>query len=336
MAVTGLYITLALIPVFLGLLQPFHSRKIFPFGPANDGSSHRLLLLTAHPDDETFFFGPTLTSLIPSSGVSFFQKTDYSNSVPFTLPQVYILCFSVGDADGLGYVRRRELRDSLDVIGVAEDKRWVLDRKYVFLRSLLHLRQLAHASFSEFQDDITARWNTSLIATTVHEFVSNHDISIVRCLLKKMRAMSSGLSRPQILTFDSYGVSGHPNHYSLYHGVSQLLAMQPTDIESPLAAYSLTSKPVITKYIGILAPILVKLKMTFFRVLQCSTEDGSSGLPVRPIFVAGIGGYYRAFLATLQHRSQLAWFRWLYMVFSQYLWVNEWERIHVAVDAKTL
>jgi len=301
MAVQGLYIALALIPVFLGLLQPFHSSKIFTFGPANDGSSRRLLLLTAHPDDETFFFGPTLTSLIPSSGVAFFQKTDYSNSVPFTLPQVYTLCFSVGDADGLGYVRRRELWDSLDVIGVAEDKRWLLDR-------------------NEFQDSITAGWNASLIANTVHEFVSDHDISI-------------------ILTFDSYGVSGHPNHYSLYHGVSQLLAMQPTGIESPLAAYSLTSKPVVTKYIGILAPILVKLKMTFSRVLQSTgrgSEDGSSGLPVRTVFVAGIGGYYRAFLATLQHRSQLAWFRWLYMVFSQYLWVNEWERIHVVVDAKTL
>jgi len=303
MAVPGLYyIALALLPVFLGLLQPLHSSEIFSFGPASDGSSHRLLLLTAHPDDETFFFGPTLTSLIPSSGVSLPPKPEspiHPNPVSFTLPQVYTLCFSVGNADGLGYVRRRELRDSLDVIGVAKDKRWVLDK-------------------NEFQDNITASWNASLIATTVHDFVSDHDISI-------------------ILTFDSYGVSGHPNHYSLYHGVSQLLAMPPTGIKHPLTAYSLTSKSVVTKYIGILAPILVKLKMAFLRILQFTvrgTENGSSDLPVRRIIVAGIGGYYRAVLATLQHRSQLAWFRWLYMIFSQYLWVNEWERIHAAV--KTL
>lgn len=299
MAVRGLYVALALLPVILGLLQPFHSSETFSFGPASDGSTPRLLLLTAHPDDETFFFGPTLTSLIPSSGVSLSPKPDspiHSNSV-----QVYTFCFSVGNADGLGYIRRRELRDSLDIIGVAEDKRWVLDT-------------------NEFQDNITASWNTSLIATTVHEFVSDHDISI-------------------ILTFDSYGVSGHPNHYSLYHGVSQLLAMPPTGIKYPLAAYSLTSKSVVTKYIGILAPILVKLKMSFFPVLHSTgrdTDDGSAGVLVRPIFVAGISGYCRAVLATLQHRSQLAWFRWLYMVFSQYLWVNEWERIYAAVDAKTV
>ncbi|SRR6266702_522363 len=146
--------------------------------------------------------------------------------------------------------------------------------------------------------------------------------------------MTSRLSRPQILTFDSYGVSGHPNHYSLYHGVSELLAISPTSFKYPLAAYSLTSKSVVTKYIGILAPILVKLKMTFSRVLQSTVENGNPDLPVRHVFVAGIGGYYRAVLATLQHRSQRAWFRWLYMVFSQYLWVNEWERIHATVDVK--
>lgn len=92
----------------------------------------------------------------------------------------------MGNADGLGYIRRRELRDSLDVIGVAEDKRWVLDQKYVFIHVLLHLTQVAHASFSEFQDNITARWNASLIATTVYDFISDHDISIVRCLLNKI------------------------------------------------------------------------------------------------------------------------------------------------------
>jgi N-acetylglucosaminylphosphatidylinositol deacetylase len=146
MAVTGLYVALALLPVILGLLQPFHSSETFSFGPAGDGSTPRLLLLTAHPDDETFFFGPTLTSLIPSSGVSLSSKPEgpiHSDSV-----QVYTICFSVGNADGLGYIRTRELRDSLDIIGVDDDKRWVLDKKYVFI---LHLRQVAQAASANFR-----------------------------------------------------------------------------------------------------------------------------------------------------------------------------------------
>ncbi len=110
-----------------------------------------------------------------------------------------------------------------------------------------------------------------------------------------------------------------------------------TGNKKSLTAYSLTSKSVVTKYIGILAPIFVKLKMTFIKArwsIGRNTENGSPDLPVRPIFVSDIGGYYRAVLATLQHRSQRAWFRWLYMVFSQYLWVNEWERIRAIVDVK--
>jgi hypothetical protein len=31
----------------------------------------------------------------------------------------------------LGDIRRREFGDSLDVLGVAEDRRWVLDKLYV-------------------------------------------------------------------------------------------------------------------------------------------------------------------------------------------------------------
>lgn len=109
--------------------------------------------------------------------------------------------------------------------------------------------------------------------------------------------------------------------------------MPPTGIKHPIEAYSLTSKSVVTKYIGILAPVLVKLKMSFSRVLHSTGRSKEDGI-VRPIFVAGIRGYCRAVLATLQHRSQLAWFRCLYMLFSQYLWVNEWERIYAAVDVK--
>jgi hypothetical protein len=33
----------------------------------------------------------------------------------------------------LGDIRRRELGDSLDILGVTEDRRWVLDKSYVSL-----------------------------------------------------------------------------------------------------------------------------------------------------------------------------------------------------------
>lgn len=129
------YVLLALVPVLIGLLlQPLHLGHAFSLGPnTTQNTPPRILLLTAHPDDETFFFGPTLTSLIPSfaAPVSASSKSNASDTVTLTFPQVYSLCFSVGNADGLGDIRRRELGDSLDVLGVAEDRRWILDEAYV-------------------------------------------------------------------------------------------------------------------------------------------------------------------------------------------------------------
>ena len=96
-------------------------------------------------------------------------------------------------------------------------------------------------------------------------------------------------------------------------------------------AYSLKSKPVIIKYTGILAPVLIRLKAGFHKVLDTlghGKEVSNTVFPIPPVFVAGIKEYHRTVVATLQHRSQRIWFRWLYMAFSQYMWVNEWERIH--------
>ena len=130
-----LYVMLALMPVLISLLlEPLHLPHPFLLDSNTaQYSPPRILLLTAHPDDEAFFFGPTLTSLIPSlpAPVSESSGEKASDNVALTLPQVYSLCLSVGNADGLGNIRRDELGDSLDILGVAEDRRWILDKSYV-------------------------------------------------------------------------------------------------------------------------------------------------------------------------------------------------------------
>jgi N-acetylglucosaminylphosphatidylinositol deacetylase len=130
----GLYVILASVPVLVSLLlQPLHLGQAFPFESNATHYSPRILLLTAHPDDETFFFGPTLTSLIPpfAAPASASSRNNASDTIALTFPQIYSLCLSVGNADGLGDIRRRELEASLDVLGVTEDRRWILDKLYV-------------------------------------------------------------------------------------------------------------------------------------------------------------------------------------------------------------
>jgi N-acetylglucosaminylphosphatidylinositol deacetylase len=73
----------------------------------------RVLFLTAHPDDECMFFAPTILAL-----------TSKMNSL---YPEMFSLCLSFGDADGLGTVRREELGRSLDVLGIGRDNRAAVD-----------------------------------------------------------------------------------------------------------------------------------------------------------------------------------------------------------------
>jgi N-acetylglucosaminylphosphatidylinositol deacetylase len=48
-----------------------------------------------------------------------------------------------------------------------------------------------------------------------------------------------------------------------------------------------------------------------------------------PVFVSGIQEYLMALKAMYQHRSQLVWFRYLYVVASRYMWVNEWLEVRI-------
>ncbi|KAI6040949.1 putative deacetylase LmbE-like domain-containing protein, partial [Pisolithus marmoratus] len=230
----------------------------------------RILLLTAHPDDECFFFAPTILAL--RRGVS--------------QPEVYSLCLSTGNAEGLGDKRRAELDRSLDVLGVDSDKRWVVDHPLL-------------------QDNITMRWDPSVIADVLTPFVVDNNITM-------------------ILTFDTQGISSHPNHYSLPFGASYLartLSSTRSRTENALRVLGLLTIPVVPKYFGILAVPLARARIILSwlipRVLSPSTA----------IFTSGFREYSIGSRAIRDHDSQMVWFRYLYMLFSSYLWVNEWVEI---------
>lgn len=67
------------------------------------------------------------------------------------------------------------------------------------------------------------------------------------------------------------------------------------------------------KYSGILLPLFSHI----------STAVGAGKAHTE--YVSSIGGYINALRAMQHHQSQLVWFRWLYVLFSTYMWVNEWE-----------
>jgi len=211
------------------------------------------------------------------------------------------VCLSNGNADGLGSIRRTELGYSLDILGVSRQKRWLLDHP-------------------ELQDNITVQWDPHVIANVLKPYVSELKIDT-------------------ILTFDSHGVSGHPNHKAIPAGIKSLL--NSTSYSTTPRLFSLTSASVLTKYVGVGAVALAKVELFVYRGLRKlrgflaytasyrnpRTLSSETSDPTFPIFISGFGYYLTALLAMLSHHSQMVWFRWLYVGCSRYMWTNTWAEI---------
>ncbi|KAG1869989.1 putative deacetylase LmbE-like domain-containing protein [Suillus subluteus] len=228
-------------------------------------SPSRILLLTAHPDDECFFFAPTILALRRSS----------------SSPEIFSLCLSSGNADGLGERRKGELVRSLDILGVEKDNRWVIDHP-------------------QLQDNITQEWDAEIIAEVLRPFVIEHHIT-------------------SVLTFDTKGISLHPNHFSLPLGASYLIKSLSSSHTYVPRLFSLVTVPVLPKYAGLSSAILTRLGVISQAFLAFEPTVDSL-----PVFISGIPDYLTTVRAILAHDSQMVWFRYLYMSFSRYMWVNEW------------
>ncbi|XP_071697995.1 uncharacterized protein [Rutidosis leptorrhynchoides] len=209
-----------------------------------------ILLVIAHPDDESMFFSPTIN-----------QLTSRGHNV-------HILCMSTGNADGIGDVRKEELYRASAILKVP-------------------LQQVTVLDLPEFQDGFGKVWNSSILSKIVEKKILDHAIDT-------------------IITFDSYGVSGHCNHRDVCHGVQRyLLDSSSQDIE----AWELISINLIRKYSG---PIDIWLSLWYSSenrspdITECLLNDHPR----------------KTYAAMSEHSSQWVWFRKLFVLSSSYTYVN--------------
>jgi len=123
-----------------------------------------------------------------------------------------------------------------------------------------------------------------------------------------------------LITFDSAGVSSHPNHISLFHGARQFimnLIHNRPGWGSPVDLYTLTSVNIVRKYTSFFDTISSMLVMA---VSQKQMGDHPSPL----LFFSGPGEVRTAQKAmTTAHISQMKWFRWGWIGLSRYMVVND-------------
>ncbi|PKS13333.1 hypothetical protein jhhlp_000104 [Lomentospora prolificans] len=256
----------------------------------------RICLLIAHPDDEAMFFAPTVLAL----------------TKPETGNHVKVLCLSSGDAAGLGETRKKELVKSALALGVRhEDDVWVVDRP-------------------DFPDSMTTTWEASKISALLSEAFAPANLRGSPAKDRPTAAIDV------LITFDSTGVSSHPNHISLYHGARTFLAdlmRGKSGWACPVDLYVLTSVSILRKYLSILDIFATLLTWTFaagFSGAKKGAKEAQTPRPEALLFVnqlVGGGALGAAWGAmTEAHQSQMVWFRWLWILFSRYMVINDLRR----------
>ncbi|KAI9837278.1 MAG: hypothetical protein M1819_000352 [Sarea resinae] len=206
-----------------------------------------------------------------------------------------ILCLSSGNADGLGETRKRELVKSGMQLGLRkEDDVFVIED-------------------TNFQDSMTATWDAKLISNVL-------SLAFAPNLSKASTAAAPPATIDVLITFDRHGVSGHPNHISLYHGAREFLKSlmrRHPGWDCPVALYTLKSVSLARKYASILeAPVTI---------LQCLFRKKQTGATPSPLlFVSSMPAYRTAQTAmTTAHKSQMAWFRWGWIALSRYMVIDD-------------
>ncbi|XP_029467166.1 N-acetylglucosaminyl-phosphatidylinositol de-N-acetylase [Rhinatrema bivittatum] len=135
----------------------------------------------------------------------------------------------------------------------------------------------------DLPDNPGIQWDIQLLSSIVLNYMEANSIELV-------------------ITFDEGGVSGHANHTSLYTALRYLHS--EGKLPQGCAVLTLESVNIFRKYISLLdLPV---------SCLQ----------PHDIIFVLSQEEYRQAKSAMKCHRSQLLWFRHLYLLFSRYMWIN--------------
>eukprot|EP00667_Euglena_gracilis_P002034 EG_transcript_2035 len=98
----------------------------------------RVLFVTAHPDDESMFFAPTIQECAARGN------------------EVHLLCLSNGNAAGLGDIREKEMQAAADVLGVLKT---------------------TTVNDTALQDGPLNAWESQAIQNYVHAYITAHNIT---------------------------------------------------------------------------------------------------------------------------------------------------------------
>lgn len=238
-----------------------------------------------------------------------------------------ILINLIGNADGLGDIRKKELKKSAIQLGLRnESDTYVVDDPIHFPDSMTKIWS---------KSDISNLLATAFAPDLVPSNNDNHATS------NKKRTTTSNTNRNKdkppkvtidiLLTFDQKGISNHPNHRSLYHGaihfLNTLIKDKPSGYSNPVTLYTLTTTNILRKYLGVLDVPTTMISGILAKLNVYTSKSNSRDYPRRLLFVNSIQEWLTAQSAMVKaHQSQMVWFRWGWITIGRYMVVNDLRR----------
>ena len=186
---------------------------------------------------------------------------------------VYILCLTNGNYYGHGKVREKELFESCLLFGFQRDNIKILNNPNL--------------------QDGDESWDNGRIIVEIHKSVNENDINT-------------------IVTFDSRGVSSHPNHKAIYFAICENKNMQKVKGRR-LVCYFLETVNILRKYISLFD--------LCYSVFSCYTAKFMKK-EKKLVLTARFNDLITTRNAMKRHKSQFVWFRKLYIAFSRYISIN--------------
>ncbi len=312
------------------------------------------LLITAHPDDESMFFTPTLRNLI---------HLDSKNERHNQKPNIQLLCLSNGDYRDVsdGPVRTKELYKACSLIGIDGQK--TSDTASVIV-----------LDDDRLKDGPNEVWNSDLIANTVLEHIQT--------ILSSIQKQQS--TQPQlninIITFDQGGVSDHPNHVDVFRGIKHFLhekchvvrgndeklltrlkltqhasstvtngqdSSNHTEINLRVLALKTISNPLHKYFLWIFVELLPTLLIWLLQVLLYTiylllggflfSKNNIQSKSFSRMIPTSDGKQLRCrlfdpvlvWMAMAAHSSQFVWYRRLSVLFSRYTYLNDFYELEI-------
>ncbi|XP_072934381.1 N-acetylglucosaminyl-phosphatidylinositol de-N-acetylase [Epargyreus clarus] len=143
---------------------------------------------------------------------------------------------------------------------------------------------------TRLQDNPKAHWPAPVIAKLIHHTLEAYDIDT-------------------LVTFDRGGVSSHPNHSAVFYAVAYMFVEKI--MPKKCAVYTLDSVNILRKYFGFLdLPLSFVLSSKRYFLRWTESRRVARGMK--------------------RHKSQMVWFRHLYVMFSRYIVINTLRKINLA------